>query len=207
MGAICSKIKSLAGKDKPYHDGGVRMLTLLGMPAEIRTMIFEHVLIRDGPIHVEIWLPPAPIQPALTATCKQVRSETLPILYRVNTFRFLKNVHIKFDETSFGIHKDCIKLLKKIELAKCRCGCYYVLDLRHGLSNYVLHYEKVHCDCKKKNTLCGHLKDGPHGPHGVESFKMYMGMYLDLVIRINKDNRCYDLLAESTLKGVLRKLL
>ena len=204
MGAICSKIKNLAGKDKPYHQAGVRKLTLLGMPAEIRILIFEQVLIRDGPIHVEIWLPPAPIQPALTATCKQVRSETLPILHRVNTFRFLKNVHIKFDETSFGIHKDCIKLLKKIELAKCRCGCYYVLDLRHGLSNYVLHYEKVHCDCKEENTLLDHLEDEPYG---VESFKEHMGMYLDLVIRTNKDHRCYDLLAESTLKGVLRKLL
>jgi len=60
---------------------------LLNLPPELRIIIFEFALIVDGNIAVTTDTK----TPALFATNRQVRSETIPIWYGKNEFRFVVN--------------------------------------------------------------------------------------------------------------------
>ncbi|KAK3710460.1 hypothetical protein LTR37_010303 [Vermiconidia calcicola] len=57
--------------------------TLLGLPAELRTLIYEYSLVEQRSIRVTKQLK----QPALLLTCRQVRTEALELWYRSNTFK------------------------------------------------------------------------------------------------------------------------
>ena len=60
---------------------------LLSLPAEIRVMIYNYVLISNGDIQ-RLGHAPYPEQPGLLQVNKQVRSEALDIYYKKNTFRW-----------------------------------------------------------------------------------------------------------------------
>ncbi|KAK4621891.1 hypothetical protein CLAFUW4_06480 [Fulvia fulva] len=74
---------------------------ILGLPAELRTMIWELVLLQDRPV----LLAPRPllieqgnyfklcnsIEPGLLSTCKHIRSEGLLLFYASNRFKFVDN--------------------------------------------------------------------------------------------------------------------
>jgi hypothetical protein len=72
---------------------------LLKLPSELRNQIYEHVLVATHGIDANTWCRTRRIQnfytsntikyamePALLATCKQIRGEGLPIFYGQNTF-------------------------------------------------------------------------------------------------------------------------
>lgn len=57
---------------------------LIELPAELRNNIYRKALLRDGEISVSS--KESPDEPALLATCRQIRSEVLPIYYGENNF-------------------------------------------------------------------------------------------------------------------------
>lgn len=112
----------------------------LALPAELRNRIYEFALIKDDPIEVVLWRPcsnGAP--PALTQTSRQIRSESLPIFYGLNTFRLDAE-----DWFNRAIAKDTastlsnIQLIRDMEIIVCDHGNYYRLRLNDTFDDYSL---------------------------------------------------------------------
>ena len=59
---------------------------LLQLPAELRNEIWQLALVRDEPIRIFHPGMGARLEPALLATCKQIRNEAQDMLYSENTF-------------------------------------------------------------------------------------------------------------------------
>jgi len=59
---------------------------LLELPAELRNLIYEYTL--TAPDRLVLTNDTLPEQPALTRTCRQIRSECLPMFYEKNQFRY-----------------------------------------------------------------------------------------------------------------------
>ena len=78
--------------------------SLSKLPSEIRTIIYDFVVIYPRPVYprpslgdfsptIQVWPPTigqGPAQPNLTRTCRQIRKESLPIFYGSNTFSILR---------------------------------------------------------------------------------------------------------------------
>lgn len=177
---------------------------LLELKPEIRTAIIRLAVAESQPIKIHAWQPLAPIQPALLATCHEIRSEALPIFYNVNTFRFVRaerattSVDIG-NQPTLGIKKEYIKLMKKIELAECICGPTYRLDLSYGLAKYILEVMYIQCDCFTRSSCQWRPKSLPREKHALSR----MGQYLDSAILMYR--KC-NFLTESLLRGMLKLL-
>ncbi|KAF2094378.1 hypothetical protein NA57DRAFT_60425 [Rhizodiscina lignyota] len=93
--------------------------TLLTLPAEIRNMIYRHVLISNGML--AIWKEIAVEEPALLRTCRQVRREARTLFFSENEFisyshnreigpilKFFQKHSLHFTYFSFnrGYHQD-----------------------------------------------------------------------------------------------------
>ena len=61
-----------------------RQLTFLGLPAEIRVLIYRFLLCQDEPIH---YSKDAKLSPTILRTCRQILSEAGPILYEENVWK------------------------------------------------------------------------------------------------------------------------
>ena len=63
---------------------------LLSLPPELRNRIYEIVVKIDvSPINICLWnAVKIDKQPAITRTCRQIRNESLPMYYQLNTFCF-----------------------------------------------------------------------------------------------------------------------
>jgi len=59
---------------------------LMKLPAELREHIYRYTIVSDSPIVTDPHDTATIKQPNLLLTCRQIRSETLPIYYRENTF-------------------------------------------------------------------------------------------------------------------------
>jgi hypothetical protein len=99
------------------------------LPAEVRNTIYELVLTSNDPIYVFIARPgrfPVPgyddrVSLAITKTCKQIRSEALPIYFRRNSFMI----------PDAGRRKWCRK--EKRTLTTTECGLQELHDFLHGI--------------------------------------------------------------------------
>lgn len=102
---------------------------LLGLPPELRELIFELVVTRNGPINMRPrpWIANGTDesqlqQPALTATCKQIRRESLGLFYSLNTFEQTFEIGGSIDDgRSVATYLDAIgvdmcKCLRKVHL-------------------------------------------------------------------------------------------
>ena len=66
--------------------------SLLGLPPEIRNNIFALVVVRSRPLG-PLWNGAMIKEPALVATCRQIRSEALSLFYGDNTLQYVTSHH------------------------------------------------------------------------------------------------------------------
>lgn len=80
--AVASEISSTA--NVPSTDNS--RLQLLSLPAELRLMIFRHLLVEDRPLPTHWRGGYYNIRPDVLTTCKKIRREAFEIMYGENTF-------------------------------------------------------------------------------------------------------------------------
>lgn len=92
---VASKPKALLQRTLPSTPPAVteQDSKLMSLPPEIRKIIFEHALVQPGNLRQKNFatgrlVPREAAEPALTRTCRQIRSEAIPIFYQANTFIF-----------------------------------------------------------------------------------------------------------------------
>jgi hypothetical protein len=83
---------------------------LLSLPGELRNNIYELCLAKSTYIYAER------ATPALTATCRQIRQESLPIYYGLNTFRFSRFICGSEPSGKLDVHARHIRLMNKAHL-------------------------------------------------------------------------------------------
>lgn len=116
---------------------------LLKLPAELRNYIYELAIVQPSGIVIGPWrkLPPSKEpqkQPALTRTCRQVRSEALPIFYGKNVLELeIASITLRSYEgpPGFRVHIPAIHVpkLTRIRVLRSAGGrTYYDLDLTAG---------------------------------------------------------------------------
>jgi len=69
------------------YSKGSSQIQFLGLPAEIRNLIYSFTLSEQNP--VLLLNGSIPQQPSLTRTCKRIRYETLPLYYSINKFHVI----------------------------------------------------------------------------------------------------------------------
>ena len=75
--------------------GKVVRCYLMDLPAELRVMIFDLVVLRSRPIHIFHTHDGRLQEPAIAQTCRQLRQEALERYYKSNHFSFLCNCQCK----------------------------------------------------------------------------------------------------------------
>ncbi|KAK3640924.1 hypothetical protein LTR56_011574 [Elasticomyces elasticus] len=121
--------KTLRDSKKICDEQGryVKPCRLLLLPAELRIRIYELAVVE--PSSVVACYPKRVKQPALSATCQQIRRECLSVFYGDNTFRFAIPKASKVAPLpQFQLNYSTA--MKHLELAQCQhVNFYYTLDI------------------------------------------------------------------------------
>ena len=93
---------------------------------------------------------PAHLQiPALLRTCRQIRTEGLPVYLHINSFNFgatRPGSVCEPDPIQFGVLKSHIHRMSLVKILLCSGRSHFVLDLRKGLASYDLTMERCEGD-------------------------------------------------------------
>lgn len=126
---------------------------LLELPPELRNRIYELVVVRDEPVKTVIISDfqhracfARLQQPRITATCQQIRQESLSIFYTCNSFRFSIGVDYKKDFSTLANYLDIVgesacKQLKDVRLD--------ILSGRLPQAKYLIQFVRLFCRASK----------------------------------------------------------
>ena len=123
------------------HSTAMNRCALLLLPAELRGCIWELVVLEENSIDIAMFADPKPgAQPPLTATCWQIRRESLPIFYEKNTFCISTYVRDRvcdggWHPPSLGPVARNVHRLKNVEVRPCDHVRYYQVRLNASLGN------------------------------------------------------------------------
>ena len=136
-------------------------LSLLGLPAEIRLQVYSYLLVDEHenkkPLNPTARTFNHGLQPAIMSTCRQVRLETLPLLYGRNTFSidlFSTSDYKAFSTFLCNLHIDGLAWIQNLTVCNKMLHST-ACPAEHGCGNQHIFNVNYALDLRKRTIISG----------------------------------------------------